>query len=73
MKLTDISVRQLKLLPRGQKIVYDDALPGFGVRVSQKSKAFIVTYGKERTRKTIGRYPDISLSGARQAARRLLA
>jgi len=73
MRLTDLSIRKLLLLPSGQKIQYDDGLPGFGVRISQKSKAFIVTYGKDRKRKTLGKFPDMSLSDARKAAKRILA
>lgn len=52
----------------------DDSLPGFGVRVSQGgTKTFTLLYGTPRQRITIGRYPVISLSDARQRARELLA
>ena len=48
-------------------------MPGFGVRVGSRTKAFVVMFGKERRLKTIGKYPDISLKDARQAAREILA
>jgi len=71
-KLTDQSVRSLPVPERGQKL-YSDALAGFAVRVSQGgSKTFVLTVGKERQRITIGRYPRISLSEARQKAARIL-
>lgn len=73
MKLTDLSIRKLKLRSLGQKIYYDEALGGFGIRVSQRTKAFIVTYGADRKRVTLGKYPEISLANARKAAKRLLS
>jgi len=49
-------------------------LKGFGVRVSQGgTKSFVVLYGPSRKRKTIGRYPDLSLSEARIIAKRAQA
>ncbi|MBK8458712.1 MAG: integrase arm-type DNA-binding domain-containing protein [Phyllobacteriaceae bacterium] len=72
MSLTDLSVGKLKPPTSGQITYYDDALPGFGVRVSQGgSKSFVVMYGKGRKRKTIGRYPAISLKDARIAAKQI--
>ena len=73
MRLTDLAIRKIKLHPKGQKIYYDDVLTGLGVRVGTSSKTFVVTYGIERKRKTIGRFPEISLSDARREARRILA
>ncbi len=73
MRLTDLSIRKLKPLPTGQKIYYDDVLGGFGVRISQKTKAFIVTYGEGRKRVTLGKYPETSLADARKAAKKLLS
>lgn len=72
MRLTDISVRAL---PFGtpQKTYSDDTLPGFGVRVSKSTKTFVVVCGPTRERISIGRYPVIGLSDARQEAKRLLA
>ena len=52
---------------------WDAAAPGFGVRCSTRSKSFVVMYGEKRRLRTIGRYPDLSLSEARRAAKRFLA
>ena len=72
--LTDIALRNLKPPPSGQVTWWDDALPGFNCRVGQRgSKLFTVVYGTDRKRVSIGRYPDLSLSDARAAARRILA
>ena len=75
MKLTDLSIRKLKLTSSGRKIFFDDALGGFGVRVSPRHKTFVVLHGtgKHRQYRTIGRYPDWSLSDARSEAKKLLA
>jgi integrase len=74
MHLTDISVRNLRPPQRGQITYSDDYLTGFGVRVSQGgTKTFTLVYGQERRRSTIGRVGVISLSEARQEAKRLLA
>lgn len=70
--LTDIAVRNLK--PQSPQVTYWDAsLPAFGVRVGQESKTFVVIYGRERKRTTIGRYPALTLAQARQRAKELLA
>ncbi|MSP03142.1 MAG: DUF4102 domain-containing protein [Acetobacteraceae bacterium] len=74
MRLTDIVVRNLAAPPQGFKIHLDDQLTGFGVRVTKAGvKAFVLTYGKQRERITIGRYPIISLQDARSEAKRILA
>ena len=72
MRLSDIFIRQVRPLAR-QKTYFDDALPGFGLRVGGRSKSFIVMYGKKRRLKTLGQYPDLSLSDARKEARKILA
>ncbi len=72
MRLTDISIRQLRPPATGQQKFMDDALPGFGVRVSQGgAKSFFIMYGERRRLKTIGRYPDMKLADARREAKRL--
>ena len=70
--LTDITIRKLQPPEKGQVTVWD-SLPGFGIRVSQGgTKSFIVLLGSGN-RHTIGRFPTISLSDARDEAKRLLA
>ncbi len=73
MRLTDLQIKRLQPPERGQKTVFDEALPGFGIRISQGgSKSFVVMYGGKRRLKTIGRYPAVTLADARKDARRLL-
>lgn len=73
MHLTDISIRQIAFTENGQRRVWDDQTPGFGLVVGKRTKTFIVMFGRERTLKTLGRYPSVSLKDARSAAKRLLA
>ncbi len=74
MNLTDMAIKTLKPSPDGQVTYTDDALPGFGVRVSPGgAKAFVLVYGRSRKRATLGRYPIISLQDARKKAKELLA
>jgi integrase len=74
MKLTDIVLRNLAVPAQGQKTYQDDSLPGFGVRVSPGgTKTFVVVYGYSRERRSIGRYPVISLADARVEAKRMFA
>lgn len=77
MPTANLSDRTLKALESptfGQTTLWDESLSGFGVRVSQGgAKSFVVVYGPNRTRKTIGRYPTISLKQARDKAKELLA
>ena len=74
MSLTDAQIRRLKAPEKGQKTYFDDALPGFGVRVSQGgTKTFITLCGPKRKRHSIGRYPDMSLSEARARAKGIQA
>src|SRR5215472_1575226 len=71
-KLTDISLRNLSVPSSGQ-VTYDDDGSPLKVRVSQGgSKTFIVMLGSGR-RHTIGRFGEVTLSQAREAARRLRA
>lgn len=74
MKLTDLHVKQLQAPATGQKTHFDEALRGFGVRVSQGgTKSFVVMYGPTRKLRTIGRYPALSLADARKEAKRVQA
>lgn len=72
--LTDRLVKHLEPPESGQVTYWDEGTPGFGVRISQGgSRSFVVVYGANRTRKTIGRYPSISLKQARDQAKKLVA
>lgn len=74
MRLEDTTVRSLPAPHKGQKLYRDDRLRGFGCRVSQGgTKTFVLVHGRDRRLITIGRYPVLSLSKARAAAKRLLA
>jgi integrase len=71
-----LTERAIKALEPGPKniIVYDQAVTGFGVRVtSAGARSFVLTYridGRER-RLTIGAWPDWSVTAAREEAKRL--
>jgi integrase len=72
--LTDRTLKTLEAPDSGQLTYWDNTLSGFGVRVSQGgTKSFVVVYGPNRTRKTIGRYPTVSLKQARDKAKELKA
>ena len=74
MRLTDISIRALKAPEKGAFIVYDDALNGFGVRISVGgTKSFVLTHGPRRERETLGRFGVVTLHEARAEAKRRLA
>jgi integrase len=74
MRLTDITIKNLPIPDKGQKVYGDDSLRGFGVRVSQGgSKTFVLTYGKRRKRVTLGQVGVVPLKKARNRARDILA
>ena len=65
--LTDLAIKQLPTPPYGQKVYYEPS--GLGLRISQGgTKSFVVQLGANRRRKTLGRYPRMSLKEARAAA-----
>jgi Arm DNA-binding domain/Phage integrase, N-terminal SAM-like domain len=76
MKLADNLLRRLPPPERGNKVTYDDAVKGFGCRVTAAGgRAFILNYrrkfdGRER-RYTIGSFPDWGTTAAREEAKRL--
>ena len=72
-RLTDLGVKKLSLTERGQLTYWDTATPGFGLRCSSKSKSFVVMYGVRRQLKTLGRFPNLSLSDARKRAKLFLS
>jgi hypothetical protein len=76
MRFTRKVVSELTLpADRPYVIIWDDALPGFGVRLNPSGKVWVVQYragGKSR-RETLGRVDTIALEAARGAARTTLA
>jgi integrase len=73
MRFTRQSVAVLKLPPgKPYMIVWDDDLPGFGVRINEGgSRRWVVQYrasGKSR-RETLGNVEAVPLDGARKAAK----
>jgi integrase len=74
--LTDAIVKRLSLPAQGNRVVYDAALPGFGVRLTAGGfRSFILNYrvrasGQER-RYTIGGFPNWHTGDARRKAREL--
>ncbi|MBL6852693.1 MAG: integrase arm-type DNA-binding domain-containing protein [Alphaproteobacteria bacterium] len=74
MRLTDLSIKALKAPPKGVIYHTDDALTGFGVRVSEGgTKSFVLVHGVLRRRETLGRVGTVSLADARREAKRRLA
>jgi len=76
VRFTRQSVADLSI-PAGKPyvIVWDESLPGFGVRVNPTNKQWVVQYranGKTR-RETIGRVERITLDDARKRARASMA
>src|SRR6476660_6353430 len=75
MKLTDSIVKTLPAPAKGNRRYYDDAVKGFGIRVTAAgARAFVLNYhtnsGRER-RYTIGAFPDWHTTAARTEAKRL--
>jgi hypothetical protein len=74
--LTDKAIRDLAAPKRGNRVAYDDAVKGFGIRVTAAgARAFVLNYrrkadGRER-RITIGSFPDWGTTAAREEAKRL--
>ena len=71
--LTEITVRSLKPIAGKQLKVWDNTTPGFGVRVNDRTKSWIVMFGKTRRLKVLGRYPVVPLAVARKKAFAALA
>jgi len=70
-RFTDTFLKNLKVKDSRYE-VFDALLPGFGVRVASSGTKSFVVFGREgnrRTRATLGQYPVMSLSEAREAAR----
>lgn len=77
MKLTAKAIRSLKLPPdKSELIVFDDDLPGFGLRLRKAgSRTWIVQYkvGERHRRMTLGSVAMLSAEKARKAAADVLA
>ena len=73
--ITDRTLRNLKPAPRGKRlVVWDTALPSFGVRITDKGKAscFVMRRRGGDTRLIrvgLGSYPAVGLAEARERAR----
>ena len=77
MKLTKASVARLKLAPgRAEKLVFDDDVPGFALRLREGGSAsWMLQYrvGERQRRMSFGRYPAMSVEAARAQAVQLYA
>ena len=73
-KLSDKIVRDIEAPAKGNRIIYDATLPGFGVRITSGGvRSFVLNYrikGRER-RITIGQYPTWTVLAARKQAEQL--
>jgi integrase len=75
-KLNDRMIKALESPETGNRIFYDREVPGFGLRVTTAgAKSFVLTYwaGRRQRRYTIGRFPELSTTAAREEARQLRA
>jgi integrase len=70
-RITEKSLKSLRAPAAGNKRIYDDEVPGFGVRITANGViSFVLNYrvhGRER-RYTIGRFPEYSATAARDEA-----
>ena len=74
MKLTEGSISRLRAT-KADAIFYDDDLPGFGIRIREGgSRNWVVRYrlGGQERRHTIGSASVLTLTEARQKARKAL-
>ena len=56
----------VRKLPKGLHI--DSKMPSFGIRVGARQRTWIVIKGPNRTKLSLGSYPEVSLQEARQKA-----
>jgi hypothetical protein len=74
LQITEKTIKSLKAPASGNRIFYDEQIGGFGVRLTAGGAiSFILTYwtkGRQR-RHTIGRYPELNATAAREEAIRL--
>ena len=73
-RITQKFISKLSPPPTGNLVEYDSEIPGFGVRITAAGVvAFVLNYrllGRER-RYTIGRYPELTATAARERALQL--
>ena len=72
--INDRFIKSLKLPSNKHKIHWDEKITGFGIRITNNNaKSFVLRYninGKER-KYTIGKYPELSSTAAREMAIKL--
>jgi integrase len=71
VRLTDRFCSTAKSSAEAQTDYFDETVPGLALRVSGTTKAWSLLYSRSdgrRARMTLGRYPALSLAGARSAA-----
>ena len=69
VQLTDRFCQHAKALGEVQTDYFDETVSGLALRVTSRgTKAWTLLYGIPRRRETIGRYPALSLAGARALA-----
>jgi len=77
MKLTFDTIRAIAPVPpKTEIIVFDDEVPGFGVRASMSgSKVFVVQYtiGNQQRRMSLGKIEMLEVDTARLKAKEILA
>ena len=77
MELTFDTIRAIAPVPpKTEIIVFDDDVPGFGVRASLSGwKVFIVQYsiGNQQRRISLGNVDEVNVDEARQQAKDILA
>ena len=74
-RLTAASVERLRPPAKGRIEHWDSLLPGFGLRVSETgAKTWVLMYriGRRQRRLTLGKYPALGLTKAREKAREAL-
>jgi integrase len=74
-RLTDAEIKRLPVPATDKIIIWDAQVTGLGVRVTAAGhRSFVLDYrtrGGRRRRYTIGTFPDWSVTGAREEARKL--
>ena len=71
--LTELAIKAARSPERGQVMMWDAALKHFGVRINQGGAKTFIVLVESGKRKSIGRWPTISLQQARAEAKSILA